>query len=224
MEFGALNIFFRFAGQALPQLLDGFTVTLLLAATALPLALALAVPILALRLSAFAALRIPAIAFIELMRNTPLLPQMFMLYFGLPLLGWRVSGFACGVAAMTLQHGAFFAELYRGAVASISRRQWEAGAALGLTRRRTLVELILPQALVRAIPAMSNQIVLLAKDTSLVSGIGVLELTLTAKTILERTAASFEVFIIVAILYLAMTVVLQTVLRVIEHRLAWRYA
>jgi polar amino acid transport system permease protein len=107
-------------------------------------------------------------------------------------------------------------------VLSVSARQWEAGLALGMTRRRTLLELILPQALLNSIPALGNQVVLLAKDTSLVSGIGVLELTLTGKMILERTAASFEVFIAIGIMYLLMTIVLQTVLRALEHRFAVR--
>jgi ABC-type amino acid transport system permease subunit len=156
--------------------------------------------------------------FIEFMRNTPLLLQMFLLYFALPAMGWRLDGLYCGVIAIALQHSAFLAETFRGAIETVSRRQWEAARALGIRDRSALWHLILPQAALKVAAPIGNQLIILIKDTSIVSGIAVLDLTLTGKIILERNAASFEVFIVVATFYLALTVLLGLLVRWVEAR------
>jgi len=199
-------------------MLDALGVTLGIAALALPLAVVLAMLIAALRLFGPKPIGLVLGGWIELMRNTPLLLQMFMLYFALPLLGWRLDGFYCGVLAIAFQHSAFLAETFRGAIETISRRQWEAARALGIRDSTSLWHLILPQAAVKVAAPIGNQLIILVKDTSVVSGIAVLDLTLTGKIILERNAASFEVFIVVATLYLALTVLLGLLVRFIEKR------
>jgi His/Glu/Gln/Arg/opine family amino acid ABC transporter permease subunit len=206
-----------------PKLLAGFLVTLAVAAAAAPLALLFGLLLLAPRMDARAWVCGPTIAFIELMRNTPLLVQIYLLYFGLPLLGFYPSEFACGVAGIALQHGTFLVETYRGAIESIGARQWDAARAIGMGRLRAFRHVILPQALMRILGPLGNQLIVLAKDTSLVSAIGVMELTMTGKMAIERSAASAEVFLAIAAFYLVLTTAIGGVMRAIEHRVAGRH-
>ena len=208
----------RLISSIYPQMLEALGVTLTIAALALPLAVALGAVIAVLRMFGPKPLSWVLGGFIEFMRNTPLLLQMFLLYFALPAMGWRLDGLYCGVLAIALQHSAFLAETFRGAIETVSRRQWEAARALGIRDRSALWHLILPQAALKVAAPIGNQLIILIKDTSIVSGIAVLDLTLTGKIILERNAASFEVFIVVATFYLALTVLLGLLVRFVESR------
>jgi polar amino acid transport system permease protein len=162
------------------------------------------------------------IAYIELMRNTPLLAQIYLIYFGLPLLGFYPSEFTCGVAGIAFQHAAFMVETYRSGIESIDRQQWEAARAIGMGRFKVFRLVILPQAIVRILGPLGNQLIILIKDTSLVSAIGVAELTMTAKMAIERSAASAEIFVAVAIFYFVLTTVVGAMLRLVEHYAAER--
>jgi polar amino acid transport system permease protein len=206
-----------------PKLVAGFILTLEIAAAAIPLALLFGLLLLAPRMDARAFIRVPTIAFIELMRNTPLLVQIYLIYFGLPVLGLYPSEFACGVAGIALQHGTFLVETYRGGIESISARQWDAARAIGMGRLTAFRHVILPQAILKILGPLGNQLIVLAKDTSLVSAIGVMELTMTGKMAIERSAASAEVFVVIALFYLVLTTALGGGLRLIEHRVAGRY-
>jgi His/Glu/Gln/Arg/opine family amino acid ABC transporter permease subunit len=208
----------RLISSIYPQMLEALGVTLTIAALSLPLAVLLGAVIAALRMFGPKPLGWVLGGFIEFMRNTPLLLQMFLLYFALPAMGWRLDGLYCGVIAIALQHSAFLAETFRGAIETVSRRQWEAARALGIRDRSALWHLILPQAALKVAAPIGNQLIILIKDTSIVSGIAVLDLTLTGKIILERNAASFEVFIVVATFYLALTVLLGLLVRWVEAR------
>jgi polar amino acid transport system permease protein len=201
-----------------PQMMEALQVTLTIAALALPLAIVLGAVIAALRL--FGPRWVGSLlgGYIEFMRNTPLQLQMFLLYFALPAMGWRLDGLYCGVLAIGMQHSAFLAETFRGAIEATSKRQWEAARALGVRDSTALWHLILPQAALKVAAPIGNQLIILVKDTSVVSGIAVLDLTLTGKIILERNAASFEVFLVVASFYLALTVLLGLLVRVVEAR------
>jgi His/Glu/Gln/Arg/opine family amino acid ABC transporter permease subunit len=214
----------RLIGSLFPLLLDALGVTVGIAALALPLAVALGLLLAVLRWIGPGWLSAVLRGWIEFLRNTPLLLQMFMVYFGVAQLGWRLDGFYCGVFAIAIQHSAFLAETFRGALESITRRQWEATRALGIRDRTALWHLILPQAAIKVAAPIGNQLIVLVKDTSLVSGIAVLDLTLTGKIIMERNAASFEVFIVVAMYYLALTVVLGAMVRMLEIRTRTRVA
>jgi His/Glu/Gln/Arg/opine family amino acid ABC transporter permease subunit len=214
----SLAVKLRLIGSIYPQMLEALGVTLTIAALALPLAVALGAVIAALRLFGPRLLAAVLGGYIEFMRNTPLLLQMLLLYFALPALGWRLDGLYCGVLAIAMQHSAFLAETFRGAIDSVSRRQWEATRALGLRDSTAFWHLILPQAALKVAAPIGNQLIILVKDTSVVSGIAVLDLTLTGKIILERNAASFEVFLVVASFYLVLTVLLGLLVRFVEMR------
>ena len=207
----------------LPKLVAGFAITLAIATAAMPLALVFGLLLLLPRLENSAVLVAPIAAFIEVMRNTPLLLQIYLIYFGLPLLGFYPSEFTCGVLGIAVQHGCFLTEIYRGAIESVSRRQWDAARAIGMGRLKAFRHVILPQALLRILGPLGNQLITLIKDTSLVSAIGVMELTMTGKMAIERSAASAEVFIAIALFYLVLTSGVGGALRVIEARTAGRF-
>ena len=157
-----------------------------------------------------------ATGYIELFRNTPLLIQLYFAFFGLPAIGLYLSAFATGVIALAAQHAAFFAEILRGTIQSIQKEQREAGLALGMMPNQAMRYVILPQAMRNAIPAIGNQVVLLLQDTALVSTIGVYEITLQGRTLAERSAASFEMFVTVGAIYLILSAFMSVTLRGIE--------
>ena len=206
-----------------PKLLAGFLVTLAVAATAMPIALAFGLLLLAPRMERSTFFRFPTIGLIELLRNTPLLVQIYLIYFGLPLVGLYPSEFACGVLGIAMQHGAFLAETYRGAIESIPRAQWDAARAIGMGRLRVFRYVILPQAILKILGPLGNQLIILIKDTSLVSAIGVMELTMTGKMAIERSAASVEIFVAIAFFYLVLTTALGSAVRLLEYRTAGRH-
>jgi len=205
-----------------PKLVEGFGITIGVGLSAMALALVGSLLLLAPRMAKSPLIRVPVESYIELMRNTPLLLQIYLIYFGLPLLGFFPSEFLCGVVGIALQHTAFLVEILRGGIESISRRQWEAASAIGMRRLATFRYVILPQTLLRVMGPLGNQLIILVKDTSLVSAIGVMELTMVGKMAIERSAVSIEIFMAVAMFYLALTTLLGAVLRLIEQRTAAR--
>jgi polar amino acid transport system permease protein len=207
----------------LPKLFAGFVVTLMIAAAAMPIALVVGLLLLVPRMEKSAFLRLPTVGFIELMRNTPLLVQIYLIYFGLPLLGLYPSEFTCGVVGIALQHGAFLSEIYRGAIESIGSGQWNAASGIGMNRFKTFRYVILPQAILKILGPLGNQLIILTKDTSLVSAIGVMELTMTGKMAIERSAASAEIFVAIALCYLILTTALGAAVRLIEYRTSERH-
>jgi His/Glu/Gln/Arg/opine family amino acid ABC transporter permease subunit len=214
---------FHLLRALLPKLLEGFAVTLSVGLASMALALALGVLLLGPRMAKSRLLRLPVEAYIELMRNTPLLLQIYLIYFGLPLLGFFPSEFVCGVVGIALQHAAFLVEILRGGIESISQRQWEAARAIGMRRLAAFRYVILPQTFLKVLGPLGNQLIILVKDTSLVSAIGVMELTMVGKVAIERSAVSIEIFAAIAVFYLALTSVLGGALRLIEHRTATRF-
>lgn len=201
-----------------PSLASGFAITAGVALAAIPLALLGALLLAPLRMWGGSLIQWVVGAYIEFMRNTPLLLQIYLIYFGLPLLGFYPSEFACGAIGIAMQHSAFLAEIYRGGIEAISPRQWDAARAMGMTWFKALRNVILPQAALRILGPLGNQLIILVKDTSLVSAIGVADLTMIGKISIERFAMTLEVFVVIALLYLMLTGVLGATLRLIERR------
>lgn len=211
-----------YIGSQLPRFWDGFLLTLAIAAASMVGAVLWGLVLVGPRMSSARWVSGPIVGYIELVRNTPLLLQIYLSYFGLPLIGLPLSAFLCGVIAIASQHGAFLCEIYRAGIEAISKRQWEGALALGMTRRRALRQVILPQAFLKVVPPIGNQLVILIKDTSLVSAIGIIELTLSGKMVIERSGASFEVFLFIAVVYLLLTTSFGVVLRLAEGYLRAR--
>jgi polar amino acid transport system permease protein len=208
---------FRYIAQQLPDLMLAGRITLQASVLGAVLAflwgLLLTVP----RMSPSPLARRVVCGYIAVMRYTPLLVQMYLLYFGLPLVGVMLSGLTCGVLALMLQHGAFLAEVFRAAIQAVPEGQWLGGRSIGLRGGQVVVRIILPQALSKAMIPLGNEMVLLAKDTSLLAAIGVAELTLTGKMIAERSGGTAAVFVAIGLLYLVLTTLIGIAARVFEY-------
>ena len=144
-------------------------------------------------------------AYVETIRNTPLLIQIFIVYFGLSSLGLKLSAEVSAVLALTINMGAYTTEIMRAGIQSIQRTQLEAADCLGLTRLQTIVHVVLLPAMERVYPALSSQFVLLMLASSITSQISAEELTATANLVQSDTYRSFEVYVIVAVVYLALS-------------------
>lgn len=207
---------FNTASGWLPAFGDGFLVTLALAGMCLPVAFVCAMVLVLVRLSRPIVIWAPTYALIEFLRNVPTFLLILVVYYGAPLLGSRLDGLYCGALAIAVQHTAYLAEVFRGGVSAVPKTQWDAARAIGLKPANVFFRVILPQAMLKVLPAIGNQAVVLIKDTSLVAGIGVVDLTLSGKLIMERTAASYEVFLLVAAFYLALTTLTSSVFHWLE--------
>ncbi|WP_147820814.1 amino acid ABC transporter permease [Salidesulfovibrio onnuriiensis] len=158
--------------------------------------------------------------YIESIRGTPMIVQALFLYFGVPMaLGMRIPPVVAGIIVIAVNSGAYIAEIVRGAVQSINPGQMEAGRSIGLTSGQAMRYVIWPQAFKRMIPPLGNQFIISLKDTSLLTVIGVGELTRTGQEIVAVNFRAFEVYIAVAIVYLVMTLSIAKGLRVLEKRL-----
>lgn len=185
-------------------LLEGLYMTLGIAAAGFCLSTALGLAAAVGRLSPWPFCRFAAGAYVQLLRNTPLLLQLFFVYFLLsPLLA--LGPFGSAVLALGAFEGAYMAELFRAGLLSVPRAQWEAALSLGFGLGQALRLVILPQAARNMLPPLTNQVVTLIKDTSLVSAIAVADLTLRAQAIIAETFLAFEVWLLVAAVYLALT-------------------
>lgn len=218
-----MDVTFQFDWQAafasLPHLVAGIPYTLLISFGGLAIGFFIGIVVGLLRISRTAWLRWPAVIYIEIFRGTPVLVQVLFIFYGLPqLLGGPINALAAGIAAIAVNSGAYISEIVRGGVQSIERGQSEAGLSLGLSRSQTFRYVIWPQAFRRMIPALGNQGIISIKDTSLFSVIGVGELVRQGQIYIATTFTALEVYLMVALLYLAITLSLSLVLRLLERK------
>jgi polar amino acid transport system permease protein len=160
-----------------------------------------------------------AIGYINLIQGTPLLGQLFLFFFGLPLFGLRVDSWTAATLSMSIYASAFLGEIWRGSLQSISQRQWEAGAALGLSYRQRLFVVVLPQAVRVSIAPTVGFLVQLVKNTSLTSLIGFIELTRSAQIISGATFAPLPVYLTAAAVYFVICFSISQLSQVLERRL-----
>ena len=159
--------------------------------------------------------------YIQVVRNTPLLIQMYIVYFGFSMIGLGLSGFASGLLALCIQNGGYMAEIYRGGLQSVSARQYEAGRALGM-RHLTLYRIVIvPQVVARIIPPMTNQAISITKDTSQVAAIAVMDVMKVAQVWVESSANTYDVFLGVAIVYVVLTSAVSLAGKLLEYKLAF---
>ncbi|GAA5513273.1 L-cystine transport system permease protein YecS [Deinococcus carri] len=215
-----LQLIFQSAWAALPTLLAAAPVTLGYALAAMLLGLPLALLVALARLSGVPFLRWISGVYVSFIRGTPLLVQIFVVYYGLPSFGLTLSPLVGGVLALTLNAAAYLSETMRAAILSVPRGQWEAALSLGLTRRQTLRLVVLPQAARVALPSLGNTLIGLVKDTSLVSVITVVELLRSAQLVIARTFEPFGPYLAAALIYWVISSALAWVQRRLEARLA----
>jgi len=161
-------------------------------------------------------------AYVQLLRNTPVLLPIYLIYFGFPLVGLLWPASICGGLALVLQNGAYICEIFRGGYKAIDRVQHDAARSLGLMPWTAFRKVTLPQLLVHSIPALGNQAVLLLKDTSLLSAITVVELTMQAKVLTERTGAAYAPFLVAAVFYLLMVWAIEFLTRLASRGVRWK--
>lgn len=198
-------------------LLQGLGVTFRITGVSLVLAFAIGLMTALLRLSDSFLAKVVARVYLELIRNTPLLVQLFFIYFVLgPILG--ISRFMSAVLALSLFEGAYASEIFRAGILSIHTGQWEAAYSLGLRWYDTYRTIILPQAVRRIIPPLTGQAISLVKDSALVSTVAIYDLTMRGQEIIADTYLAFEIWFTVAAIYLVITVALSWVVHVLENR------
>jgi len=196
---------FTFLADAWPRLLHGAWLTIQLASIAIVLGFVLGALCAVLRSSGPTWARRLIGGYVELIRNTPLLVQIFIVYFGLSSIGTTVSAELAAALTMTINIGAYSTEIIRAGIQSIARSQIEAGECLGLSKAQVYWHVVLLPAVERVYPALSSQFVLLMLASSVTSQISAEELTAVANLLQSETFRSFEVYIAVAVVYLALS-------------------
>lgn len=203
-----------------PTLLKGAGVTILISVASMLLAIVLGLVITILRLYSRPPFSAIATAYIEIYRGTPLLIQLYILYYGLPNIGIALSPIVAAILGLGMNYAAYEAELYRAGINAVPKGQMEAALSLGMTRALAVRRIILPQAFKIAVPGVTNDFIALFKDSSLVSIIAMVELTKTYSILAATTLRFFELGLIVAFLYFAMSYPLSLLARKLEMRLA----
>lgn len=214
---------FSFDGGAFTPgpLLHGLRVTLQITALSLLLAVATGLISALFRISGSWAARAAARVYVELIRNTPLLVQIFFVYFVLsPVLG--LERFFSAVLALSLFEGAYMSEIFRAGILSVPRSQREAAESLGLGSWDTYRHVVLPQAVRHVLPPLTGQAISLIKDSALVSTIAVYDLTMQAQVVVAETYLAFEVWFTIAAIYLGLTLALSLLMGFMERRFALR--
>lgn len=208
----------------LPQLLEALLVTLEAVIVGTLIALTLGLVWAVLRRAPLAAVRLPAHWIVELIRSTPLLIQLYVLYFLLPEAGIRLPPLLTGMLGLGLHYSSYTAEVYRAGIEAVPRGQWDAALALGFSRAHTWRAIILPQAVARVVPALGNYVIAMFKDTPLLAAIAVAELLKTAKEIGAVHFRYLEPLTMIGVFFLILSLVAAAGVRALESRLAVRHA
>ncbi len=215
--------------DSIPKMLMGIGLTFQLLFLSLLLGTALAIILLIMRISGRWYLSWPTMVYIYIFRGTPILVQIFIIYYGFPQLEFIREGifwpilrepFGCAIVALTLNTGAYVSEIFRGGVIGVDRGLKEAGAALGLSETHRFIYITAPIAIRLCLPAYSNDVISLQKSTALASTITLLDMTGIARTIVAETYAPYEVFVSLMVIYLILTWVIQRTFGWIEKRMS----
>ncbi|WP_199259476.1 amino acid ABC transporter permease [Paracoccus binzhouensis] len=194
--------------------------TLLISVLGIALGLVIGTLVCAARLSPYAALRRFAAIWVSFLRGVPLLVQLLVFYYTLPVIGVDVPAIFAAVVTVGICASAYISEIWRGAIAALPKGQAEAAVAIGMTPRDVWTRVILPQAFTMSLPALVNELILLVKASSLVSVVGILELTRASQAQAATTFRPLEVYIAAACIYLAINLCLAALGRYLEHRTA----
>ena len=210
---------FAFAAEILPDLLRGAVVTLEVVLAGFVAALFGGLLLAVARQAGGPVLRGACNAYIEFMRNTPLLVQIYFLFFVLPLWGLTFSAITTGVLGLGLNYSAYLAEVYRGGIEGLPRGQWEAARALDMSPRDTWIRIVLPQSIPPMVPVLGNYLIGMFKDTPLLAVITVPEMMQATKQIAGETYRYNEPYTLLALIFLAMSLPASFLFRTLERRL-----
>jgi len=208
---------------AFPFFLEGLQVTLYIFIIAVIVGFLIGLVVALMRLSPSKILNGIAIIYIDVIRGTPFIVQLFFIYFGLNSLEWlSMDRMYAGILTVAINAGAYFAEIIRAGIQSIDKGQTEAPRSLGMTGRQTMVQIILPQAFRRMLPTITNQSIISLKDTSLLSIIGIADLTQQGQVQQSTTFEPFIVWSVVGLMYFVIIYLLSLVAKFLERRFTLR--
>ena len=207
----AMEYNFRFSALEpyTDRIVEGVLLTLQLSVVTMLVGLAIGIVVAAMRTGRFPVLRTAATVYVEAIRNTPLLVQLFIIFFGLPALGIRMTANEAALVGLSINVGAYLAEIVRAGIQSVHKSQVEAGLSLGLNPLQVLRHVVLFQALKATYPALTSQFVLLMLASSITSQISAEELTAIANRVQSDTYRSFETYIVVAVFYLMLSLLMR---------------
>ena len=214
-----MNFDMNLVVNSFPLLLIGAGVTIQITVLSTAIGFVIGLVVGVARISHLRPLRLLAEVYVEFFRGTPLLVQIFLFYFALPVItGQRIDPFIAAISACGINSGAYVAEIFRAGLQSVDEGQMEAGRSLGMTWLQTMRYIIVPQAFKRVIPPLGNEFIAMLKDSSLVSVIGFEELTRRGQLIIAKTYGSFEIWMSVAVIYLVMTLTISRFVAYLERR------
>lgn len=211
---------FSFIPRIMPGLLQGATVTLWLTAASVSVGFVIGSLMGIMASGVNKPLKIISTVYINIIRGTPLLVQIFLVYFGVPpLLGISMPSNIAAILALSINSGAYVGEIVRGGIVSVDRGQYEASFSLGMNRNLTMLHVIFPQAFKRIIPMLGNEFIAMLKDSSLVAVISMEELLRKGQLAVSRTFRPFEIYIVITFMYLIMTYGISILVKWSERRL-----
>lgn len=198
---------------------SGIKYTLLLAVLGVFFGFVLGIVVSLLRMSKWRVLRFIATTWVEFLRGTPMLVQLFLIHYGLPEFGLEFSPIQSGAITLTINSSAYLAEIFRAGIQGVDRGQVEAARSLGMKQSMTMRYIVLPQALKNVLPAIGNEFITIIKESSIVSMIGVADLLFQARTITTITYEGLSPLVIIAVMYFVLTFTLSKLLGILEGRL-----
>lgn len=216
-----MEIDFDFIIKIIPTFVQGTIMTLKLSVISIILSIIIGLLIEVARYFNLKIITVISKAYIEFSRNTPLLIQVFFLYYGLTKFGIKLSGFTCGVIGLAFLGGAYMAESFRGGIDAVAKSQIESGEALGLSKMQILTNIVLPISFSISIPAVVANCIFLVKETSIIASIAVAELMFVTKDVIGMYYKTNEALILVVLFYLIILLPISIVSRIIERRLRY---
>jgi polar amino acid transport system permease protein len=214
----------RFAAQVFPEILSVLWITISATIVGFMLAMVLGLVLAIMRRSKNKVFSWPVIGFIEFIRSTPLLVQIFFIYYALPMMsGIYLSAFTAGALALGIHYSTYCSEIYRSGIDAVNRSQWEAATALNFTTLQKWTRVILPQAIPPVIPMLGNYLIAMFKDTPLLAAISLVEILMKAKIIGSESFRYVEPFTIVGLLFLVLSYSSAILLKRLEDRLNQKY-
>ena len=221
MDFGKV-----FSG-AMPLLLEGLKLTVITSLVSILIGMVIGLLVCLMKMSKNVVLRAIAGVYIWISRGTPMLVQAFIVFFGVPQVvrmfvsDFKFTALTAGIITLSLNAGAYLAEIYRGGIMAVPKGQTEAARSLGLSQGQAMRKVVLPQAIKFSIPSLVNQFIITIKDTSILSAIGMAELVNKAKTYVGSTYTFFETYLVVAAMYLVIISILMIISNYIEKKLKY---
>ena len=221
MDFGKV-----FSG-AMPLLLEGLRLTVITSLVSIAIGMVIGLLVCLMKMSKHVVPRAIAGVYIWIIRGTPMLVQAFIVFFGVPQIvrmfvtDFKFTALTAGIITLSLNAGAYLAEIYRGGIMAVPKGQTEAARSLGLSQGQAMRKVVLPQAIKFSIPSLVNQFIITIKDTSILSAIGMAELVNKAKTYVGSTYTFFETYLVVAAMYLVIISILMIISNYIEKKLKY---